>query len=144
LSHGETRASPFLLPMSSLLTIAFIFFLIAMLGLKYWLAWRQIRHVSGHADAVPRQFADRVPLEAHRRAASYTVEKTRLGVLETAVSAALLIGLTLLGGLNWLMAQIVGWTASDFLRQMAIVLVILLLISVVDLPFAWYRQFRIE
>ena len=144
MSHGETRALPFLSPMSFILTVAFVAFLLAMVGLKYWLAWRQIRHVTGHAHAVPRQFADRVSLEAHRRAAAYTVEKTRLGLVETATGALLLVGMTLLGGLDWIVAQLAGLGTSDFVLQMLVVSVVLLLASLLDLPFAWYRQFRIE
>ncbi|MGZ8255496.1 MAG: M48 family metallopeptidase, partial [Burkholderiaceae bacterium] len=130
--------------MSFFLTVAFVTFLLAMVGLKYWLAWRQIRHVSAHANAVPRQFADRVSLDAHRRAAAYTVEKTRLGLFETAIGAILLVGMTLLGGLDWIVSQLSGVNASDFVLQMLVVSVVLLLVSVVDLPFAWYRQFGIE
>ncbi len=130
--------------MSSLLTLAFVVFLFAMVGLKYWLAWRQIRYVTGHADAVPSQFADRVSLDAHQRAAAYTVEKTRLGLAETAVGAALLIALTLLGGLDWLIDLVAGLTDSDFMRQLLVVVFVLLLLGAVDLPFAWIRQFRIE
>lgn len=144
MSHSETRALPFLESMSFVLTVAFVVFLLAMVGLKYWLAWRQIRHVTAHADAVPRQFADRISLEAHRRAAAYTVEKTRLGLFETAIGTALLVLLTLLGGLDWLVRQLAGVTGSDFALQMLIVSVVLLLASLLDLPFAWYRQFRIE
>ncbi|MGZ8358685.1 MAG: M48 family metallopeptidase [Telluria sp.] len=130
--------------MSLALTVAFVTFLLLMVGTKYWLAFRQIRHVSAHANAVPRQFADRVSLDAHRRAAAYTVEKTRLGLFETAIGALLLVGMTLLGGLDWIVAQLAGVGSSDFVLQMLIVSVVLLLASLLDLPFAWYRQFRIE
>jgi STE24 endopeptidase len=144
LSHGKTRASLFLLPMSLLLTVAFVAFLLAMVGLKYWLAWRQIRHVGAHADAVPAQFADRVSLDAHRRAAAYTIEKTRLGLVDTAVGAILLVALTLLGGIDWIAGQLSLVPIGEFARQIAIVAAVLLLVGLVDLPFAWYRQFRIE
>ena len=144
MSHSETRALPFLLPMSLVLTLAFVAFLLAMVGLKYWLAFRQIRHVTAHANAVPGQFADRVSLEAHRRAAGYTVEKTRLGLVETAVGALVLVAATLLGGLDWIVAQLAALGTGDFVLQMLIVGVVLLLVSILDLPFAWYRQFRIE
>ena len=130
--------------MSQLLTFAFIAFLVAMVGLKYWLAWRQIRHVTAHAGAVPRQFADTVSLDAHRRAAEYTVEKTRLGLVETAVGAVLLVAMTLAGGLDWIVGQLAGLGTGDFVLQMLIVGVVLLLVSLLDLPFAWYRQFHIE
>jgi len=130
--------------MSLILTIAFVVFLLAMVGLKYWLAFRQIRYVSAHANAVPPQFADRVSLDAHRRAAAYTVEKTRLGLFETAIGAVLLVVMTLLGGLDWLVRALAGVGTSDFVLQMLIVAVVLLLASLLDLPFAFYRQFHIE
>jgi len=113
-------------------------------GLKYWLAFRQIRHVTAHANAVPSQFADRVSLDAHRRAAAYTVERTRLGLFETAAGALVLVGATLLGGLDWIVARLAGLGSGDFVLQMLVVAVVLVAVSVLDLPFAWYRQFRIE
>src|SRR5512139_718697 len=130
--------------MSLLLTSSFVAFLLAMVGLKYWLAFRQIRHVTAHANVVPAQFADRVSLDAHRRAAAYTVERTRLGLFETAAGALVLVAATLLGGLEWIVARLAGLGTGDFILQMLIVTVVLLLVSVLDLPFAWYRQFRIE
>jgi len=130
--------------MSQVLTGAFVFFLLLMVGLKYWLATRQMRHVSRHADAVPTQFADRVTLEAHRKAAAYTITKTRLAMLETAFGAVVLVSLTLLGGLDAIADALRGWIDSDFLFQLALVGAVALLLSLLDLPFAWLRQFRIE
>ena len=144
MSHSETRALPFPVPMSLLLTLAFVAFLLAMVGLKYWLAFRQIRHVTAHANNVPTQFADRVSLDAHRRAAAYTVERTRLGLFETAAGALVLVAATLLGGLDWIVARLSELGTGDFLLQMLVVMVVLLAVSVLDLPFSWYRQFRIE
>lgn len=130
--------------MSFLLTSAFVGFLLLMVGLKYWLAWRQIRHVSRHAHAVPGQFADRISLDSHRKAAAYTVAKTRLGIIETAVGVALLVGLTLLGGLQWLSDALRELLGSSLLYQIAVVAAVVVLASIVDLPFSWVRQFRIE
>jgi STE24 endopeptidase len=130
--------------MSLFLTFSFVAFLLAMVGLKYWLAFRQIRHVTAHADAVPSQFADRVSLDAHRRAAAYTVERTRLGLFETAAGALVLVAATLLGGLEWIVDRLAALGTGDFILQMLVVAVVLLAVSVLDLPFAWYRQFRIE
>jgi STE24 endopeptidase len=130
--------------MSVLLTLSFVVFLLAMVGLKYWLAFRQIRHVTANANAVPAQFADRVSLDAHRRAAAYTVERTRLGLFETAAGALVLVAATLLGGLDWIVARLAGLGTGDFVLQMLVVTVVLLAISALDLPFSWYRQFRIE
>ncbi len=130
--------------MASLLTSAFILFLLLMIGLRYWLASRQIRYVTAHADRVPPQFADRVSLESHRKAARYTVAKVRLGIIETAFGALALISLTLLGGLQWISEALRGWIDNELLYQVSVVAAVALLMSVIDLPFAWIRQFRIE
>lgn len=130
--------------MASLLTSAFVSFLLLMIGLRYWLASRQIRHVTAHANRVPAQFAERVSLESHRKAAHYTVAKTRLGIVETAVGAAVLVSLTLLGGLQWIGDTLSGFFTSGLLYQVAVVAAVAVLLSVIDLPFSWIRQFRIE
>ncbi len=135
----------FAFDMALLLTSLFVLFLSLMIGVRYWLASRQIRYVTAHAEHVPAQFADRVSLEAHRKAAHYTVEKTRLGIVETAVGAAVLVCLTLLGGLQWISDTLRALIESDLAvsgrsrgGSGACCL------AVIDLPFSWIRQFRIE
>jgi len=130
--------------MSQILSLSFVVFLLLMIGLKYWLAWRQVRYVAQHAGAVPGQFADRVGIDAHRKAAAYTIAKTRLALLETAVGAIVLIALTLLGGLQWIADTLHEWIDGDYAFQLAVVATVVLLLAVVDLPFSWFRQFRIE
>jgi STE24 endopeptidase len=131
-------------PMVLTFTLLFVAFLLVMVGVKYWLALRQIRHVARHADRVPALFADRITLDAHQRAAAYTAAKQRLGMVQTAASAFVLVALTLLGGLQWLAELLQPWLGSGLLFQVAIVALIVALISVLDLPFEWHRQFRIE
>ena len=130
--------------MAPLLTSLFVLFLALMICVRYWLASRQIRYVTAHAEHVPAQFADRVSLEAHRKAARYTVEKTRLGIFETGVGAAVLVSLTLLGGLQSISETLRALIANDLLYQVAVVAAVVLLLAVIDLPFSWIRQFRIE
>lgn len=125
-------------------SLVFVFFLLAMVGLKYWLALRQIRHVAQHADRVPAQFADRISLDAHRRAAAYTTAKQRLGLVETAVGAAVLVALTLLGGLQWIGELLAAALGPGLAFQVALVAAVAALLALVDLPFDWYRQFHIE
>ena len=68
--------------MSALLTWLFLAALAAASATRLWLARRQVRHVAAHRDAVPASFAGSIPLESHRKAADYTVAKTRLGMIE--------------------------------------------------------------
>ena len=49
---------------------------------------------------MPAAFAGTVTLEAHRRGADYTLAKGRFGLLATAFGTLVLLGWTLLGGLD--------------------------------------------
>ena len=92
----------------SLFTIAFVVALIASLGIRFWLAARQIAHVRAHRDAMPPAFADRVDANSHRKAADYTIAKQRQGMLEMGVDAIVLVAITLGGGLGALFAATTG------------------------------------
>ena len=56
-----------------ILSVAFAAAVLLSLGLKLWLSSRQIKHVAAHADQVPERFAGYIELEAHRKAATYTL-----------------------------------------------------------------------
>ncbi|MFM0123913.1 M48 family metallopeptidase [Paraburkholderia sp. RL18-101-BIB-B] len=125
-------------------TVLFVIAVVAMVGTKLWLASRQIRFVAGHREQVPSQFAGTIALTAHQRAADYTVERTRLTMIEIVVSAAVLIGLTLLGGVQALDLGISDWLGRGYVGQIALVAAVIAITSAIDLPFDYYRQFVVE
>ena len=81
-----------------LFTTTFVLFFILSFGVRHWLAQRQIRHVAAHREMVPAEFAQRISLSEHQKAADYTIAKLKLGLLENAFSAVVLIAFTLLEG----------------------------------------------
>jgi STE24 endopeptidase len=126
-------------------TVAFLAALAAATATRLWLAVRHARHVRAHRGAVPQEFASEVTLAAHQKAADYTVAKTRLSVAEVLVSAALLLALTLGGGLQALfdfLARVLD--PGGYAHGVALVLAVLLITGVVDLPFSIVRTFGIE
>ncbi|KAE8758895.1 M48 family metalloprotease [Paraburkholderia madseniana] len=125
-------------------TVLFVVAVVAMVGTKLWLASRQIRFVAGHREQVPSQFAGTIALTAHQRAADYTVERTRLTMIEIVVGAAVLIGLTLLGGVQALDLAISDWLGRGYAGQIALVAAVIAITSVIGLPFEYYRQFVVE
>jgi len=129
------------------LTWLFAVALLATLGVKLWLASRQVRHVAAHRHAVPPAFAARVTLQAHQRAADYTIAKSRFGLLTMAVSTALLLGWTLLGGLDalnaWVRDAVLPWGGA-LGYQLALLSAFALIGALLDLPFEWWSTFRIE
>lgn len=129
---------------SSTLTLAFAAFLLAGLAVKFWLSTRQVRHVARHRDAVPPAFAQTVSLAAHQKAADYTMAKSRVGLLETAFGAAVLLAWTLLGGLDALNRQLVEWMGTGMWQQLALLGSFAVISGLVDLPFALYNTFVVE
>ncbi|KVG05276.1 peptidase M48 [Burkholderia vietnamiensis] len=125
-------------------TLLFAIAVLAMVVTKLWLASRQIRFVAAHRNGVPVQFSATIALSAHQRAADYTVERTRLAMAEIVVSAAVLVGLTLLGGVGALDTLLTGWFGRGYGQQVALVAAVLAITSVIDVPFEYYRQFGIE
>lgn len=131
--------------MSSLgFSVLFVVFFALTLGVRFWLANRQIRHVLRHRAGVPAEFAPKVPLAAHQKAADYTVAKTRLGIAAMLWGGVVLIGFTLLGGLQALSMALLGVTGPGMAHQMALVVAFVVISSLLDLPFDWHRQFVLE
>jgi len=127
-----------------MLTILFVVLLFAMLGVRIWLSSRQIRHVMAHRNDVPKEFASKIGLASHQRAADYTVAKVRLGIFERLFDAAVLIGLTLLGGLQYIDTLTSSVASHTLLRQVLLVVAVLALFGILGMPFTLYRQFKLE
>ena len=130
-------------------TVSVVFSLVVMawLGVRLWLLSRQIRHVAQHRGAVPADFAAKVTLPMHQRAADYTIAKARLSLLVMAFEAAVLLGWTLLGGLDLLNttlrdALLPSWGAMGY--QLALLTVFTLIGALLDLPFELMSTFGVE
>ena len=129
---------------SQSLTFAFAAFLLASLGVKFWLASRQVRHVARHRNSVPPAFTATVSLPAHQKAADYTVVKSRVGLVETAFGTAVLLGWTLLGGLDALNRLLVAWMGTGMLQQLVLLGAFALIGGLLELPFSVYQTFVVE
>ncbi|MRX10683.1 M48 family metalloprotease [Pseudoduganella sp. FT25W] len=125
-------------------SILFVSFIILTLLVRFWLASRQLRHVLAHRSAVPAEFAEKIPLAAHQKAADYTIARTQYGLLTLLVNTAVLVGFTLLGGLQWLSLQIFQVTGPGMTYQLALLAAFAVISGVIDLPFDYYKQFSLE
>ena len=125
-------------------TAVFCTLLLAGLLLRFVLASRQIRHVARHRNTVPTAFAQSITPEAHRKAADYTVTKTRFGMLDMALDAAVLLAWTLLGGLDWLNQTLLQALGGGMVQQLALLAAFALIGGLISLPMGWWSTFRIE
>ena len=132
---------------SSDLTLLFAAFVTASLLTKFWLDSRQARHVAQHQDAVPPAFAKEVALPNHQRAARYTLDKLRFGLLSTAIGTAVLLGWTLLGGLdalNHIVRDAVFPRWGGLAYQLALLGAFTAIGALIELPLDAWNTFRIE
>lgn len=124
-------------------SLAFLTALSLMIALRLYLASRQISHVLGRRGKVPEQFSGRVELSAHQKAADYTAQRTRFGVLTLAVEIALLLAFTFAGGLQAL-HDFWSFRLSGLAYGIAMIFSVMFISGVVDLPLSLYSQFVIE
>jgi STE24 endopeptidase len=124
------------------LTLAAV--LVANLLTKLWLSGRQVRHVAQHRGQVPDAFAHTISLDAHQKAADYTLAKSRVGLIDLALDSVTLIGWTLLGGLDALNQITLNWLGEGMSQQVALVVSFTLIGGLIGLPLSLYQTFGIE
>ena len=126
------------------LTPLFVLALLASSALRLWLSERQAAAVARHRAAVPVPFAQSVSAAEHAKAADYTTAKVRLGRISTLVDAALVLWLTLGGGIAALDAL---WRETALPQPWlgaAVIASVALILEAVSLPFSIWRTFGLE
>ena len=131
--------------MASTLTFIFVALLVSTTLIRIWLGRRHIVYVQAHRNQVPTAFSGNIALDAHQKAADYTVAKSKLVIAEAVIQALLLAALTLGGGLqliddiwrNWLPNQ-------DIIRGALVICSAMLVSSLIDLPFEYYKTFVVD
>jgi len=122
-------------------------FLLALgvsLVLKLWLARRQLHNVAANRARVPDAFADSIQLEAHQKAADYTITNTLQGQLELVYNSLLLVGWTLGGGLQWLDSSWQQFDWGTIPSGVAMLISAFVIMALLELPFSLYHTFVIE
>lgn len=125
-------------------TLIFLAALATSILLRYWLAQRHIRYIQAHRTSVPQDFADRINLESHQKAADYSIAKTRLGNLHLALETALLLAFTLGGGIETLYGLWHGLLGSGLWQGTALILSVFAISALVEIPLGFYSAFGID
>lgn len=125
-------------------TIIFILFLLITSGVQLWLSMRQANHVASHRSKVPDEFADKITLEEHQKAADYTLDKGFLGRMNLVFSVALLLFWTLGGGLEWIDNMIKSFGLGPLSTGVAVIITFSIISSLLDMPSSLYSSFVLE
>jgi STE24 endopeptidase len=125
-------------------SIIFLAALLTSLVVQLWLSMRHISHVRRNRDQVPAAFADRIALEEHRKAADYTITRTRFGMIDKLFGLLFVIGWTFAGGIELLdqLWRMPGW--SPITTGVGFLISAFFIMSLLDLPFSAYATFVIE
>jgi STE24 endopeptidase len=113
-------------------------------GTRLWLARRHVQHIQANRPQVPAEFASQITLEAHQKAADYSSAKTRFGMAHTLADSAVLLILTFGGLLQLLQSWAGSWIGNEVLSGTAFIALFVVVTSLIDLPFSWYKTFNIE
>ena len=126
--------------------MSIVFVLAVLLGtaLQLWLAARQGATVLRNRPQVPGPFAAQVSLEEHQKAADYTVAKVRFHYIETVFGALVTLALTVGGGIAAIDAL---WARSGWSQPWlgaAVIVTVIILTSLLNMPFNIWSTFRLE
>ncbi|MGR8934475.1 MAG: M48 family metallopeptidase [Gammaproteobacteria bacterium] len=125
-------------------TVIFLCALGLSSAIHYWLSQRQAAHVLKHRDQVPEAFAASISLQAHQKAADYTLAKNRLGNIDAFAGLVFLLALTLGGGIGWAFGLWNGFGLAPLAAGIGAIATIFLILHVLELPFSIYQTFVIE
>ena len=125
-------------------TLIFILFLLITSGVQLWLSLRQAKHVAAHRAAVPEEFADKITLDEHQKAADYTHDKGILGRMNLVFSVVILLFWTLGGGLEWLDNIVKSYGFGPLMTGVAVIMAFSIISSLIDIPSSLYSSFVLE
>jgi len=125
-------------------TLLFLAALTLSSSIQFWLAKRQSLYVAAHRDEVPEAFKSTISLAAHQKAADYTLEKGKLGHIDSIVGIVALLLLTLGGVINATFNFWASVMTSPLVAGVAATATIFLIMTLIELPSSWYQTFVIE
>ena len=126
-------------------------FVIVALGLiltryffELWLDGVNAAYVRKHSDEATEAFREIMDAVTYKKSVQYTLTKARFGTVSDSYSTAVLCALLFSGLLASLFAQVVERTGPSVWGQAIALWAVILLMSLLSLPFSWYSQFRLE
>jgi STE24 endopeptidase len=128
----------------SIVTLSVLCLIVARWAAQLWLDRLNQRNVRAHADAVPEAFKNSVDAATYSKSVQYTLAKSRLGQVEMTYDTIILLAVLFSGILPWAFHLLTHSLGTSAWAMGAILFVLVLALSLPDLPFAWYGQFRLE
>ncbi len=124
------------------LTALICYLLIAAAG--YFLRFLNLQHLKKHGSEIPPGFENDIDVETLTKTSAYTLQQSRLGLVESVFDNILLL-LFLFGGLISFYDRWVASLSNSFVLNGILFFVILTIVQVVlNIPFSIYGTFQLE
>lgn len=128
----------------NLFTMIFLVATGCYLATLLYLNLRQNRAVKKSFDSVPQDFINNISIEEHQKAANYTQAKIKISNIEMIFSSAILLLWTIGGGIDYLDQVWQSQTDNNLSLGVGVLISIMIIGSIIDLPFSIYRTFVLE
>lgn len=128
------------------MTVTMILFILYLfvIAFGYWLRSINLKHLRIHGAEVPSGFEGAIDKEVLARMSAYTLEQSRVGLLESVVDNILLL-VFMFGGLLGLYDRWISSLSDSFVVSGLLFFLLLALAqTLLDIPFSHYQTFRIE
>jgi STE24 endopeptidase len=117
---------------------------LVVLAIGYWLKFLNLVYLKQHAKLVPSEFEGIVNPGLLERISQYTLENSRVGLLESVMGNILILLLVFGGLLGAYDNLIISMTGSFIGRGVLFFLIILFIETLLGIPFSLYRNFKVE
>lgn len=127
-------------------TFLYSFYLFAIIGLiiKLVLNFKNIQYIAKHSNTVPDMFKDKINIEDHKKAASYSIKKLNFSNSTTIIHFLLLLLWVPVGGLNQLDKFTRSFNLTELETGLVFFLLYILISTLISLPEGIYSTFVIE
>jgi STE24 endopeptidase len=111
---------------------------------QVWLTTRNIAYVDKNKTKVPTVFSKTISISDHRKAADYTISKSKIGIIDLFIQAIFLYLLTLGGGINILTNTFASLINNELVIGTIVIISVIFISSLIDLPLSIYKTFNID
>ena len=111
---------------------------------ELWLSGLNQRHVRARANEVPNAFRGFIDESTYRRSIDYTLAKSRFGNIAKVFDTALLVAVLFSGVLPWGFERFTTHIGTSVWAMAGFLFITGVALSILELPFAWYHQFKLE
>jgi len=126
------------------MTVFLITAFLARFAAAYLLRYLNLSHLKRYGASVPEGFAGAIDAEAMAKSARYTVEHSKVGLIQSIYDTALLLAFLFTPLLPRYDAWISSLSDSFVIRGILFMLILTLVQSILEIPFSLYETFRIE